>query len=317
MQLPFVSVIVPNFNHAKYLPQRIDTILQQTYQNFELIILDDNSTDQSQKILEKYFKHPKVSKVLLNSRNSGSPFAQWKKGIENASGEIIWIAESDDFAETTFLEENIKPFLDSPDVQLSYCYSPAVDEDGNLLRSVDYWPSILDPNRWNSAFRTSGTSEIVNYLRFANTIPNASAVIFRKSTAMLCNLDGSMKFYGDWWFWFQLLQKGSLAYTPQPLSFFRFHPNTTRNPLNIESTRKRLVEGLKLLERMNVKFTSKNVNKPKNHDWLLHYWSNVDHNNPKWVLRQHELKFATRFSVYYEMCRQRNLKRWLLNAMLP
>lgn len=295
----------------------MDSILQQTHQNFELIILDDSSTDQSQEILANYSKHPKVSKFSINSRNSGSPFAQWSKGIENATGEFIWIAESDDFAETTFLEENLKPLMESPDVHLSYCYSPAVDENGNLLTCVDYWPSLLDPNRWNAAFQTSGLSEIVNYLRFANTIPNASAVIFRKSTAMLCNIDRSMRFYGDWWFWFQLLQKGCLAYNPKPLSFFRFHPNTTRNPLDIENTRKRLLEGLKLLDRMNVKFISKQENKIKNHDWILYFWSIIDHKNPKWILRQHDLKIATRVSVYYEMCRQRNLKRWILNAMLP
>src|SRR6202030_4301096 len=78
--IPAVSVIVPNYNHAPYLRRRIESILQQTYQDFELILLDDSSTDHSREILQSYAEKPGV-KIAFNTMNSGSVFKQWNKGI--------------------------------------------------------------------------------------------------------------------------------------------------------------------------------------------------------------------------------------------
>ncbi|WP_052172362.1 glycosyltransferase family 2 protein [Psychroserpens jangbogonensis] len=109
---PLVSVILPNYNHASYLKERLDSIFNQTYLNFEVIILDDCSTDSSLKVLEPYRNHPKVSHFILNKTNTGSPFMQWQKGFELAQGKYIWIAESDDKADFNFLEQQLS-LLDS------------------------------------------------------------------------------------------------------------------------------------------------------------------------------------------------------------
>ena len=106
--MPLVSVIVPNYNHAPYLRQRLDSIFNQTFQDFEVIILDDCSTDNSKEIIEEYRNRPQVSHVVYNETNSGSPFKQWAKGFDLAQGEYIWIAESDDWAELNFLEETVQ-----------------------------------------------------------------------------------------------------------------------------------------------------------------------------------------------------------------
>lgn len=82
-----VSVIVPNYNHASYLVARIESILNQTYQDFELILLDDCSTDDSREVLLKYKDNPKVTHLVFNEQNSGSPFIQWHKGVQLAEGE--------------------------------------------------------------------------------------------------------------------------------------------------------------------------------------------------------------------------------------
>ena len=100
--MPTVSVVVPNYNHGRFLPQRIDSILGQTFQDFELILLDDCSTDNSRMILSSYAGDPRV-RIEFNSANSGSPFKQWNKGVRLARGEYVWIAESDDYAEPRFL----------------------------------------------------------------------------------------------------------------------------------------------------------------------------------------------------------------------
>src|SRR6516165_4112189 len=83
---PKVSVIVPNYNHARFLPQRLDSILGQTFQNFEMILLDDCSTDESRLILDKYRSNPRV-KIEFNPANSGNTFRQWNKGVRLARGE--------------------------------------------------------------------------------------------------------------------------------------------------------------------------------------------------------------------------------------
>lgn len=93
-----VSIIIPNFNHAAYLEQRIESVLKQTFQEFELILLDDSSTDKSWEIMMHYADHPLVSHCIRNEINSGSPFKQWKKGFDLAKYDLIWIAESDDFS---------------------------------------------------------------------------------------------------------------------------------------------------------------------------------------------------------------------------
>jgi glycosyltransferase involved in cell wall biosynthesis len=108
MKKPKVSIILPCYNHENYLKERLDSIFNQTYQNFEVIILDDASTDGSQDLLIEYKKHVKVSHHIINTKNSGSPFLQWQKGLELAIGDYVWIAESDDSCDINFLKSNLE-----------------------------------------------------------------------------------------------------------------------------------------------------------------------------------------------------------------
>ena len=100
---PTVSVIIPNYNHAPYLRQRIDSVLKQDYQDFEVILLDDCSKDDSRQVLDSYRNHPKVSHVVYNEQNTGNTFIQWERGVNLAQGRYIWIAESDDVAELSLI----------------------------------------------------------------------------------------------------------------------------------------------------------------------------------------------------------------------
>ena len=116
-----VSVIVPNYNHAPYLRQRLDSIFNQTYQDFEVIILDDYSTDNSREIIEEYRSRPQLSHIVYNETTSGSPFKQWAKGFDLAKGEYIWIAESDDWAEVNFLDELVSALDQDNSLALAFC----------------------------------------------------------------------------------------------------------------------------------------------------------------------------------------------------
>ena len=81
---PLVSVIIPNYNHARYLKQRLDSVFNQTYQNFEVIFLDDCSTDNSLEIIEQYKDNPHLKQVVVNETNSESLYVQWRKGLGHA-----------------------------------------------------------------------------------------------------------------------------------------------------------------------------------------------------------------------------------------
>jgi glycosyltransferase involved in cell wall biosynthesis len=233
-----VSVIIPNYNHAPYLRWRIDSVLAQTYQNFELILLDDCSTDNSCEILEEYRVNEKVSHIVYNEKNSGSTFKQWKKGLELAKNKYIWIAESDDIADRYFLEKVIKSILENNSI-LCFSQSEIIDEHNTTTRSK---PAILDEDHISSADFLS------RYLLYDNLIYNASMVVFKKDlvTDILWNDLLSLKFCGDWLFWFDILSntKGEVSEVKEPLNFFRKHSNNVSNRAE--------VRGLTFLEGFSV-----------------------------------------------------------------
>ena len=130
MNNPLVSVIIPNYNHARYLPERLESVLGQTYQNFEVIILDDCSTDDSRDIIEQYRTNPHVSQIIYNEENSGRVFKQWKKGLGLAKGDLLWIAESDDKCEPMFLERLVQCFIEHPTLALAFSKSLLFNDAG-------------------------------------------------------------------------------------------------------------------------------------------------------------------------------------------
>lgn len=225
---PLVSVIIPNYNHAKYLPERIESVLNQSFQDFEVILLDDNSSDSSRDVIEKYRNQPKVSHIIFNEVNSGSTFKQWQKGINLAKGEWIWFAESDDYCEPTLLEALLKNIGQCHNVVVSYCQSYIVEE-GKELKNLSFFTDSVDTDHWKKDYCGEGVDEINKCLLYKCTIPNASAAIFKKSAFLKADKAfTSMRFCGDWMLWVQLLKMGNIAFSAQPLNYFRFHNATTR-----------------------------------------------------------------------------------------
>ena len=117
--MPKVTVIIPNYNHAHFLERRIQSVLDQTYQDFEIILLDDASPDNSVETLSKFAQDSRVYQAIFNEVNSGSTFKQWNKGISQARGEYIWLAESDDYANKSLLENLVQPLDSHPNVGVS------------------------------------------------------------------------------------------------------------------------------------------------------------------------------------------------------
>lgn len=225
---PTVSIIVPNYNHARFLRQRLDTIFAQTYQDFEVILLDDCSTDESRDILREYASRPGVSHLVFNETNSGSTFKQWNKGVRLARGKYVWIAESDDYSDPLFLER-LTPILESdPRVTLAYCRSWRVGEGGVDGLVQPGLPS-LQSARWSGDFRVDGRRECRNFMTYGNIVENASAVVFRRATyEQAGGADESLRICGDWKMWCSLFLQGDVAYVAEPLNYYRFHGDSVR-----------------------------------------------------------------------------------------
>jgi glycosyltransferase involved in cell wall biosynthesis len=226
VNFPLISIIVPNYNHDKYLNQRLESIFNQSYINFEVILLDDCSTDNSRNILLEYAKNPKVSYCVFNDLNSGNTFEQWNKGIQLAKGEFIWIAESDDFSDSSFLEIVSEPLISNEDVVLSFCQSNRVDENGEITGTWKTHTDYLDLNQFSSNFIMQGDLFIKKYLIYKNVIPNASGVLIRKSICKeigTLEVDSYLKYCGDWLLYFELLMNNKVAFSNQTLNNFRYH----------------------------------------------------------------------------------------------
>jgi GT2 family glycosyltransferase len=222
--MPKVSVIVPNYNHAKFLEQRIQSILDQTFQDFDLTYLDDASSDDSNAVFAKFDCQPRI-KAIYNDRNSGSPFKQWNKGVRATSGEYIWIAESDDVADPHLLETLVQLLDRNPNVGLAYCQSRQIDRNNLvLLPTLRHWAEDLSESRWSHDFVANGIAECQQHLLFNNNIPNASAVLIRRSVyEEIGGAEESMFFAGDWMTWMRILLKSDIAFSAQILNSFRTH----------------------------------------------------------------------------------------------
>jgi glycosyltransferase involved in cell wall biosynthesis len=219
--VPAVSIIVPNFNHAPFLVQRLDTVFGQRFTDYEVILLDDASTDGSVDILSTYAARYRAP-LIVNDRNSGSPFAQWNRGVSLAKGRFVWIAESDDYASVEFLSEMVPLLESSPRTGIACCLSHGVSPDGVIQGPVFGSRRYYDPTRWMKSFESRGHEEVAHYLSACNTIPNASGVVIRRAAyEEVGGADSQMRVYGDWLMWVKILERYNLTYHARPLNYFR------------------------------------------------------------------------------------------------
>jgi glycosyltransferase involved in cell wall biosynthesis len=226
---PRVSVVVPNYNYRDYLQQRLASIVAQSVPVYEVIVLDDASTDGSSEWLETdLYKLFPEAQLIVNDANSGSVFRQWLTGVRLARGEFVWIAEADDLAESSFIEVALRGFSD-PEVVLSYTQSKQIDGAGNVLAN-DYRAYVADISRerWAHQYVASGLAEIREALAIKNTIPNVSGVLFRREPLLAVlsrHIDELVQYKvaGDWATYVELLDEGRVAFSPESLNLHRRH----------------------------------------------------------------------------------------------
>jgi len=225
-----ISIIIPVYNNLAYLIKRFDSILNQNYRDFEIIILDDNSKDGSWDLICQFQNSTVGTKILKSESNSGSPFGQWINGFKLASGDFIWIAEADDFCEPDFLEILVKAFED-PEVVVSHCRSFDFRSENDFKRN-EWWDSFGE-DIWDSDFVADGKELIKMFGRFKCPVINVSSAIFRKSALVGIEIPYSYKYCGDWWFWAQIFQKGKISFIAKPLNFIRKHNESATSFYNV------------------------------------------------------------------------------------
>lgn len=224
-----VSVIIPNYNYQDFIIERIDSIVNQSYPIYEIVILDDASTDNSVSVIEEKLNsiHHIPTKFIKNETNSGCVFKQWLKGLENITGDYFWIAEADDSADPLFLETAMKGF-ENERVVLSYTDSARIDENNQLIarNSQDLY-NMCHIDKWDHPYINDGINEIKNTLSITNTILNVSSVVWKKKDyTEIFSQAASFKVAGDWYIYTKVLEDGDIAFSNLSLNYYRKHSNS-------------------------------------------------------------------------------------------
>lgn len=233
---PLVTVAVPNYRHARYLKERLESIANQSFTDLEVLLLDDASPDASLELLTNFAANRPGWTVHPNEKNSGSPFAQWNKAASLARGTYLWIAESDDVADPRLLEVLVREMESDPGLGIAYAQSMLIDEDGKHLHTFDvHYRYVYGPDaeRWVHGYRNDGTDEIRQFMLLHNVVPNASGALFRLATLReVGGADPNWKLNGDWMTYIKMLERSRIAFVPEVLNYFRVHPQTARQKAN-------------------------------------------------------------------------------------
>lgn len=227
-QLHPVSVIMPCYNHARFLSDRIASVVNQTVPPAEIIFLDDASTDDSVAVARKLLKNSGIPyRIEVNKKNSGNVFKQWLKGIKRAKNDIVWIAETDDSADLQFLK-NIMPSFNNDRIRGAYGQIKCIDPDGNIRNDIDNYYNGMKYHSWSGSIDIAAAKSFNHDFSVCNVIPNASGFVFRKpllSTEEEKRLL-TYRFAGDWYIYALILRGGELAYRPRAKSWFRVNPGS-------------------------------------------------------------------------------------------
>ncbi len=210
--MPKVSICIPTFNYAHYLPETIDSILAQSYSDFELIIVDDCSTDNTAELMPQYAQRDPRIRFYRNERNLGM-VENWNRCLDLARGEYVKIMGADDILEPACIEKSIQVLSENPGV--------AVVSSARLL--IDGQSRPLRVEAFADAFRVTEGKTIIKICFFTgNRIGEPVAVTFRKHDADR-GFDSRYRQLTDLEMWFHLLERGDFAFIPDVLCRFRVH----------------------------------------------------------------------------------------------
>lgn len=229
-----VSIIVTSYNHAEYLKKRMDSLLDQTYKNLEIIVVDDCSTDGSIVILENYRKYDHIRVIALEKNTGYANVSNLGAGM--AKGDYIMFAECDDFDSPLHVETLVRSLKDHGDAGVAYCRSAMVDDKGKFCGDD---LQVREP-----AFQALCSSDTMisgprmqKFLLKSCVIPNMSAALIRKN--IFDAVGGLSLLYracADWDLWCRIAENSDFYYVAASLNNFRSHSTTVRNTASVNLT---------------------------------------------------------------------------------
>jgi glycosyltransferase involved in cell wall biosynthesis len=216
---PKISVCLPTYNGARYVEAAIDSVLLQSFADFELIICDDRSSDDTQKIVARFANKDKRIKFNVNADRLGL-FENYNECLSRSHGEFIKPFAQDDLLDQPMLERMIQAFANDKNVALVSCAKRWIDANGHETKQIQ---------RFASDTAMAGEEVIMAHLiGLSNWIGEPSTVMF-PATAIGEKFDTSFYHYGDIEYWFRILEHGSLMYLSEPLCSFRRHAESSTN----------------------------------------------------------------------------------------
>jgi len=207
-----VSICIPSYNYAHYIQETIKSVLKQTYKNFELIIVDNCSTDNTEEIVNKYISIDSRIKYFYNDTNIGL-VENLSRCLVMASGEYVKILCADDLLEPRCIEESVQLLEKYPQVTLVTVARSLVSKELQLITTLSY----------STKYKLINGHEVIkNCLIEGNMIGEPSSVLFRRENAK-DGFNTNYKQISDLDMWFHLLESGDFACIPEPLCKIRQH----------------------------------------------------------------------------------------------
>jgi glycosyltransferase involved in cell wall biosynthesis len=209
-----VSVIIPTYNRSKYICDCIDSVLDQSYQEFEIILIDDGSTDNTREIIQNKYKFEKRLKYIYQNNQERS--AARNKGIEESSGEYLAFLDSDDLWHQDKLLMQVTILEKHPTVDMVVTWWNIFDDDGNILQEV-YYPETKD-------IQSGIFSELMVY---SNRIGSPTPIIRKSAITGKKLFSDNLTMGEDWEFWTRISIRGKVELVPEIMAYHRVHQNNS------------------------------------------------------------------------------------------
>lgn len=215
-----ISILVTSYNYDKYIKNAIDSIKNQTFEDWELIIVDDASEDRSVEIITKATDSYGRVRTIVNDQNMGLE-ATLEKAFKYASGKWIAILESDDEWTPDYLEEKIKVILKNPDAAVIF-------NDVETIGNVDKMAGLLYANR--KFLRSKKYPRNMFWdMNLKNRIVTFSSVMIRRDLLEKVNWNTPSDRLLDWWLYIQIAYKNKFYYIDKKLTKWRIHSDSYIN----------------------------------------------------------------------------------------
>lgn len=216
-----VSVCLPIFNAEKFIGAAVESILNQTFVDFELLVADDGSSDGTQDIMESFVKADKRILYWRNQKNLGA-VRNYNQCFSKCTGEFIKPFGADDIMHREHLEKMIVPFQNNPTITLVSCARQIIDADGN---SGEIARSFEETGLHNG--EQIREESLRRFVQIFNIVGEPSCVLFKRSSLAEDGFDQNYYHMTDLDLWMRILKLGQLFYVSEPLCFYRKHKDTT------------------------------------------------------------------------------------------